>query len=174
MVEKCHEAWRLTIRPNHQTAGACLHDTGTHAELNRIVYAKSEASGRPEGNFASQLGAGPSALRSALAVALTSAGSALTTDRLVARAGADLRRLPAEQQRRGPRWRPQLTELARLTHVSERATELVDGSPSYPLSPALNDVFLPHRLDLLEKYLARSLVLRLITSLRPIGGLLGH
>ncbi|MGE3669351.1 MAG: hypothetical protein AB7K71_06805 [Polyangiaceae bacterium] len=40
-----------------------------------------------------------------------------------------------------------------FTHVSERDTEEVDGVTRYLISPALIDVFLPHRKSVLEDYL---------------------
>jgi len=136
---------------------------------------QSEASGTTEGNLPVQFGAGPSALRTALTSSLASAGSSLTADQLVARVQAQTcagcHRISNNADLGGGiTWPPSLG----FTHIDERTTELIDGSTSYVLSPALNDVFLPHRQDLLERYLSRSLVLRLLTPLQPIGGLLVH
>jgi hypothetical protein len=134
---------------------------------------QSEASGTTEGNLAVQLGSGASPLRAALTSALAS--STLTADHVVARVQAQTcagcHRISNNADLGGGiTWPPSLG----FTHISERETELIDGSTSYVLSPALNDVFLPHREVLLERYLSRSLVLRLITPLQPIGGLLVH
>jgi hypothetical protein len=43
----------------------------------------------------------------------------------------------------------------------------------FTISSALTDAFLPHRKDVLERYLDDNLLLKLI-PLRPIGGFLVH
>ena len=51
---------------------------------------------------------------------------------------------------------------------------MVGGQTRYVLSDALINAFLPHRQALFEQYLDRTLVVRLLTPLRPIGGFLVH
>jgi hypothetical protein len=43
---------------------------------------------------------------------------------------------------------------AGFTHVDERETEEIDGVTRFVISPALTDVFLPHRKQVLEEFLA--------------------
>src|SRR5690606_32780848 len=40
-----------------------------------------------------------------------------------------------------------------FVHVNERETELVDGVPRFPISDALEDVFLPHRKVIIDDFL---------------------
>lgn len=135
--------------------------------------AQSQANGI-ENNYVTQFGTLPSALRSALTNELTTQGSTLTADHLVARAqaqscagchrlsnGADLGGgivWPASQG---------------FTHVTERETEVADGLTRYTISDALVYEFLPHRKEVLERYLDDNLLLKLI-PLRPIGGFCVH
>jgi hypothetical protein len=127
-----------------------------------------------ETNYLANLGADASPLRDALGASLANQGSTLTVDHIVARVqalscagchrlsnGADLGG--------GITWPPSLG----FTHVTERETEVVDGSTRYLLSEALNGTFLPHRQDVFERYLSKSLLLRLL-PLRPIGGFCVH
>jgi hypothetical protein len=135
----------------------------------------SEASGTTDTNYAANFGADPTPLRRALTVALANAGSSLTPDNIVARVQAlscaGCHRLSNNADLGGGiTWPPSLG----FTHVTERATEVVDGSTRYALSDALNQAFLPHRQQLLEEYLDRTLLVRLTTPLRPIGGFLVH
>ena len=136
---------------------------------------QSEANGNPESNFAAQLGVEPSPLRLALQASLTAAGSSLTVDQVVARAQAQTcagchRISNSADLGAGLIWPPSLG----FTHVTERETEVVDGQTRYRISDALTSTFLPHRQKLFEQYLDRTLVVRLLTPLRPIGGLLVH
>ena len=136
---------------------------------------QSEANGTTEGNFAAQIGLESSPLRGAIQVSLTAAGSSLTVDHVVARAQAQTcagchRISNNADLGAGLIWPASLG----FTHVTERETELVGGQARYVLSDALTDVFLPHRQDLFEQYLDRTLVVRLLTPLKPIGGLLVH
>jgi hypothetical protein len=136
---------------------------------------QSEANGTTEGNFAAQLGVESSPLRGAIQASLTAAGSSLTVDNVVARAQAQTcagchRISNNADLGAGLIWPASLG----FTHVTERETEVVSGQARYLISDALKGVFLPHRQQLLEQYLDRTLVVRLLTPLRPIGGLLVH
>ncbi len=135
----------------------------------------SEASGTTETNYAMNFGTAPSALRTALTTALAQAGSPLTADNLIARlqgqSCAGCHRLSNDADLGGG-----LTWPASLgfTHVTERETEPADVGVRYKLSDALNNAFLPHRQELLQQYLDRTLLVRLTTPLEPIGGFLVH
>jgi hypothetical protein len=136
---------------------------------------QSEANGTPEGNFATQLGLESSPLRSALQASLTAAGSGLTVDHVVARAQAQTcagchRISNNADLGAGLIWPASLG----FTHITERQTEVAAGQTRYVISDALTDTFLPLRQELMEQYLDRTLVVRLLTPLRPIGGLLVH
>ena len=128
----------------------------------------------PETNYLANLGVETSPLRSALGSSLATAGSSLTPDHIVSRVqalscagchrfsnGADLGG--------GIIWPSSLG----FTHVTERETEVADGVTRYVLSEALVGTFLPHRKDVFERYLSKSLILRLL-PLRPIGGFCVH
>lgn len=154
--------------------GATIPDIGI-AIPDTYNSGQSEANGTTEGNFAAQLGVEASPLRSALQASLTAAGSSLSVDQVVARAQAQTcagchRISNNADLGAGLIWPASLG----FTHVSERETELVDGGARYVISEALTNTFLPHRQELLEQYLDRTLIVRLLTPLRPIGGLLVH
>jgi hypothetical protein len=135
----------------------------------------SEASGTTETNYPTNFGTGSNAFRDALASALATAGSPLTVDNIVARLQAQscagCHRLSNNTDLGGG-----LTWPASLgfTHVTERETEPADVGVRYKLSDALNNAFLPHRKGLLQQYLDRTLLVRLTTPLKPIGGFLVH
>lgn len=140
---------------------------------NTYNTAQSQANGL-ENNYVQQFGAGPSALRTALGNALTAHGSSLTPDDIVARVQAQscagCHRLSNGAALGGGIVWPNSQG---FTHVTERETEVVDEQVRFALSSALVDEFLPHRKDVLERYLANNLILRLI-PLCPIGGYLVH
>lgn len=135
--------------------------------------AQSQANGT-ENNYVAQFDAEPSAFRSALTSALAAQGSSLTPDNIVARVQAQscagCHRLSNGADLGGGIIWPSSQG---FTHVSERETETVDGQERFALSSALVDDFLPHRKDVLERYLDHNLILRLI-PLCPIGGFLVH
>jgi hypothetical protein len=135
--------------------------------------AQSQANGL-ENNYLAQIGPDPSALRAALAAELMEQGSYLTPDQIVARAQAQscagCHRLSNNADLGGGIvWPPSQG----FTHVTEREVEVVDGLARFTISSALTDAFLPHRKDVLERYLDGNLLLKLI-PLRPIGGFLVH
>jgi hypothetical protein len=43
-----------------------------------------------------------------------------------------------------------------FVHVSEAQTQIIDGDEHFMISPALENVFIPHREEVFEKYLARG------------------
>jgi hypothetical protein len=135
----------------------------------------SEASGTTETNYASNFGTEPNAFRSALAAALAQAGSSLTPDNIVARVQG-LSCAGCHRLSNGADLGGGLTWPASLgfTHVTERETEPADVGVRYKISDALTSSFLPHRAELLQQYLDKTLVVRLLTPLRPIGGFLVH
>jgi hypothetical protein len=153
-------------------SGATLADIGFEVP-DTYNTAQSEANGI-ENAYVTQFGTAPSALRSALAAALTAQGSSLTPDQIVARAQAlscaGCHRLSSNADLGGGLVWPASQG---FTHISERVTEVVDGEIRFTLSDALVNDFLPHRKEVLERYLDGNLLLGLI-SLRPIGGLLTH
>jgi hypothetical protein len=127
-----------------------------------------------ETNYLANLGADASPLRDALATSLANVSSSLSPDHIVNRVQAlscaGCHRFSSNVDIGGGIiWPPSQG----FTHVTERETEVVDGVTRYTLSEALNTAFLPHRKDVFERYLNKSLILRLL-PLRPIGGLLVH
>ena len=135
--------------------------------------AQSQANG-VENNYLVQFGLGSSALRTALTAKLAAQGSLLTPDQIVARAQAQscagCHRLSNNADLGGGVvWPPSQG----FTHVTERETEVAGGLTRFTISSALTDVLLPHRKDVLERYLDDTLLLKLI-PLRPIGGFSVH
>jgi hypothetical protein len=135
---------------------------------------QSEANGTTEGNFSANLTGEPSALRTALTNSLATLGSSLTADNIVSRAQAlscaGCHRISNNVDLGGGIvWPPSQG----FTHVSERATEVADGVTRFGISEALTGTFLPHRKEVFERYLNKSLLLRLL-PLRPIGGFCVH
>jgi hypothetical protein len=127
-----------------------------------------------ETSYATHFGDGPSAFRSALEAELARRAIPLTADDIVRRVQAlscaGCHRLSnAAPLGRGLTWPSSLG----FTHVSERTIEEVDGVGRYPISPAMESAFLPHRKQVLEDYLAGRLVPRGIPK-RPIGGFAVH
>jgi hypothetical protein len=100
---------------------------------------------------------GQSSFRSALAARLTTLGSSLTPDNVVARAQTqscagchDLSNGAALGG--GLTWPASL----RFVHTDERTTENGPDGPRFRLSPALVDALLPARLEVMSTYLASS------------------
>jgi hypothetical protein len=121
--------------------------------------AQSLASGSTENNYVTQF-AGASTLRDNIQAALTSMGSSLTPDHIVARAQAlscaGCHRLNANPGAPGlPPIGGGLNWPASLgfTHVTENLTEAGDGGPRFVISPALIDSFLPVRKQIMDDYL---------------------
>jgi hypothetical protein len=155
-------------------SGATIPDIGVEIPDTYNSGQSQATSLTNETNYLANLGADASPLRNALATSLVNISSSLTPDHIVGRVqalscagchrfsnGVDLGGgilWPASQG---------------FTHVTERETEVVDGVTRYLLSEALNTAFLPHRKDVFERYLNKSLILRLL-PLRPIGGFLVH
>jgi hypothetical protein len=118
--------------------------------------AQSQASGTSaaEMRYLPQLGTEMSSLRTDLQTELTSLGSVLTPDDIVARAQAlscaGCHRLSNNAPLGGG-----LTWPASLgfTHVTERATEVVQGEPRFVLSDALVNWLLPARQAIFEDFL---------------------
>jgi len=107
-----------------------------------------------EMKYADQFTTSPSPLRDALQAELTRIGSDLTPDDIVLRAQANTcagcHRLNNNVDIGGGLTWP--SSLA-FVHVSDRVTEVVDGVTRHALSPALTDVFLPHRQSVMEDFL---------------------
>ena len=122
---------------------------------DQLNSAQSQATtSTTETMYAANLGAGPGELRSAIAASLARLGSSLTVDDIIARAQTQScagchRFSSAALLGGGLRWPASLG----FTHVTERQTETVGGATRFVLSPALVDVFLPHRKRILEAYL---------------------
>jgi len=118
---------------------------------------QGQASGSNESRYLVQFGDGGSALRLAIQETLTNIGSSLTPDQIVLRAQAlscaGCHRLNNGVAVGGGLVWP--TSLG-FTHVSERATEVVDGVTRFVISPALLNAFLPRRLKILEEFLAKE------------------
>jgi hypothetical protein len=153
-------------------AGPSLTSIGM-AIPDRFNSGQSQATGMTEeSNYVNNFGRGGD-LRAAIADQLAQLGSPLTPDHIIARAqtqscagchhfsnGADLGR--------GLRWPSSLG----FNHVSERDTEMVGGATRYLLSPAMVQVFLPHRRRVLEDYLnGRAPAVRALLS---VGGATTH
>ncbi len=109
-----------------------------------------------QNHYVNQFGTGPSALRANIQNELNAISSTLTPDNVVARAmalscagchrlsnGADLGG--------GLRWPPSMG----FTHVSELTDAGPDG-PRHRISPALVNVFIPHRKAVLDAFLATA------------------
>jgi hypothetical protein len=127
-----------------------------------------------ETNYVANLGVETSPLRDALATSLANISSGLTPDHIVSRVQA-LSCAGCHRFSNGADLGGGITWPASLgfTHVTERETEVGDGVTRYVLSQALVGTFLPHRQNVFERYLSKSLLLRLL-PLRPIGGFCVH
>jgi hypothetical protein len=118
---------------------------------------QSQASGGNESRYLLQFGVEASPLRQAIQEILISIGSALTPDEVVLRAQAlscaGCHRLNnGVAMGGGLVWPPSLG----FTHVSEQATEVVGGVTRFVISPALVNVFLPRRQQILEEYVTKE------------------
>lgn len=118
--------------------------------------AQSQASGvtAAEMRYSVQFGSAPSPLRTDLQTQLSTLGSSLTPDDIVARAQAlscaGCHRLSnAAALGGGLTWPSSLG----FTHVTERETEVVGGETRFVLSDALITQFLPARKAIFEDYL---------------------
>jgi len=130
-------------------------------------------------DYVAQLGSGPSAFRSAIEAKLVALGSTLTADNVVARAMAlscaGCHQLSANMDVGGGLVWPASTPSAEpntpqgFVHTTERFTETVDGVKRFLISPALTDVFLPARKQIMEEFLGnRQQIYRNPDD--PIGG----
>ncbi|HYQ00040.1 MAG TPA: hypothetical protein VER96_15295 [Polyangiaceae bacterium] len=117
--------------------------------------AQSQASGTTaaEMRYTTQF-AGPGSLRTDLQTQLTNLGSALTPDNIVARAQAlscaGCHRLSNNADLGGGLTWPQSLG---FTHVTERATEVVNGETRYVISDTLLNQLLPARQAIFEDFL---------------------
>jgi len=140
--------------------------------------AQSQASGSDEMRYLLHF-SGPSGLRTAIGAALANIGSSLTADDIVARAqamscagchrfnnGADNQGLDIGG---GLTWPPSLG----FTHVTEQQTEQVGGVQRFRISPALINVFLPQRAEILRRFVAGEPMPPVPPGL-PIGGRATH
>lgn len=154
-------------------------------DLNRISFSvpdgfnsgQSQSSGvyAAEMRYTDQLGAGPSALRSAVEAELLRLGSTLTVDQIVRRAQttscAGCHRLSALADLGGGLVWPD--SQPRFVHVTERQTEIVDGVERFVISEGLLDVFLPSRKLIMDDFLNNK-PRPPGKPTHPIGGSLDH
>jgi hypothetical protein len=115
---------------------------------------QSQASGSLESRYLVQFSADPSPLRDRIQANLDAIGRSLTSEQIVLRAQAlscaGCHRLNNNVDLGGGLiWPPSLG----FTHVTERATEVADGVTRWVISPALGDVFLTKRKQILEDFL---------------------
>lgn len=107
-----------------------------------------------ETKYPLQLGPNPSTLRSAIQTQLTLLGSSLLVDEIVLRAQAmscaGCHRLNNNVGVGGTLIWPASSG---FVHVDERTTETVGGSIRFTISPALQNVFLPHRKEVIDDFL---------------------
>lgn len=153
-------------------AAATVPDIAFSNPVDAYNSGQSQASGSDETIY--QLGEAPSLLRSQLEAALAGLGSALTPDNIVARAQAlscaGCHRLSRNADLGGGLvWPPSLG----FTHVSERDTETVGGVTRFQISPALTDVFLPKRKQVLDDFMDDK-PLNVRSPKSPIGGRRTH
>jgi hypothetical protein len=118
--------------------------------------AQSQASGvtAAEMKYVDQLGPAPSQLRTDIQTQLTALGSSLTPDDIMRRAQTQTcagchRLVSGADVGGGVTWPASLG----FTHVTERATETVDGEVRYQISDALIRNFLPARQQIFEDFL---------------------
>jgi hypothetical protein len=123
---------------------------------------QSQASGSQENNyllhFTSLMPPTPTPFRSAIQAELDDLDSKLTPDEIVLRAETQScagchQLLNNVAIGGGFTWPPSLG----FTHVTERAVEVVDNQERFRISPALLDVFLPQRQQIMEEYLNNKL-----------------
>lgn len=135
---------------------------------------QSQASGSSESRYLDQFGTGASHLRQGIQDALDATGSVLTPDEVVLRAQAlscaGCHRLNNNVAVGGGLvWPSSLG----FTHVTERVTETVGGVTRWVISPALLNVFLPKRKQILEEFLMDKPV-KVKKKTDPIGGRRTH
>ena len=135
-----------------------------------VNAAESKSSGSAEDNYVTQFGTSLNPFRTAIADKLLAIGSALSPDDIVARAQAlscaGCHRLNTNLSLGAGLVLP--SPLG-FTHVSERVTEIVDGTSRFAISPALTDSFLPKRKQVMDDYLNERLQ-RPLDAMAPIGG----
>lgn len=125
----------------------------TEAQFN-VGQSDSQTGGAID-NYVAQLGAGPSAFRTAIQARLTSIGSPLTPDQIVARALTQScagchQRSNGANLGGGLVWPP--SDSSGFVHNSE-FTEVGPDGPRFRISPALTATFLPRRKVVLEAFL---------------------
>ncbi len=134
-------------RPDFDAAGVEVPD--------QFNTGQSHASGPAENNYLVQFMGAPSGFRDRIQDRLTSAGSNLTPENVVARfmalSCAGCHSFSNNMDLGGGNTWP--SSLG-FTHVGENQTETVDGQVRFVISPALVNVFLPARKALLESVLA--------------------
>jgi len=123
-------------------------------DLFNTAQSQTSGASAAEMRYSAQFSSGESTFRSDLQTQLTSLGSALTPEDIVARAQAlscaGCHRLSNNAALGGGlSWPPSLG----FTHVTERATELVGGETRFQLSDALLNHFLPARQAIFEDFL---------------------
>ncbi len=142
--------------PNRLVAKLALpaFDAASINVPDKFNTGQSHASGSTENNYLTQFLAAPPAFRDRIQQRLTTLGSTLTPENIVAR----LQALSCAGCHRfnnnldlggGITWPASLG----FTHVTESQTETVDGQVRFVLSPALVNVFLPARKALLDTVL---------------------
>ncbi len=139
------------------------------ANADTYNTAQSHESGT-ENNYLVQLATAPGSLPAQLGARLATISSTLTAEDMVARAMtmscAGCHRFASDLPLGGGLvWPASLG----FTHVSERDVEIVDGELRYLISPALVDVFLPKREQVLEDFLNDKLI-KPVKPKDPIGG----
>lgn len=139
--------------PNLSATSVAALDISTPDTFNT---GQSQASGATaaEMRYLDRLGVAPSALRTSLQSALTSAGSSLTPDNIVMRAQA-LSCAGCHRLNNNVALGGGLTWPASLgfTHVTERETETVGGEERFRISDALINALLPARKQIVEDFL---------------------
>ncbi|MBZ4422455.1 hypothetical protein [Myxococcus sp. RHSTA-1-4] len=116
-----------------------------------------------EDNYSARFTTAPSTLRSNLQAQLTALGSTLTPDHIVRRALTQSCAGCHEHSKPNPDGTPGNDDLGNgmvwprsltFVHVSEQSPESGPDGQRFRISPALTDVFLPHRKQVLESFLS--------------------
>ena len=129
---------------------------GFFAEAPDRFNAGQSTSQTSENNYPSHFAGSPH-FRAAIDFRLNRIGSRLTADHLVRRSMAMScagchqlsNNAPANDLGGGITWPPSLS----FVHVDETLTEFIDGQEHFLISPALEDVFIPKREQVFERYL---------------------
>ncbi len=111
-----------------------------------------------ENNYVTQFTSNPSTLRSNIQSKLTAMGNSLTPDHIVRRAMTQScagchqhnNAAPNNDLGNGMTWPASLG----FVHVSEVLQDTGPDGPRFRISPALTDVFLPHRREVIERFLS--------------------